>query len=214
MTLKIMCKKLDMDENKFIESDLIRDYCDKLNLDYNVAIRYLISNKRLYRILRGFFYKPSIKERKLGILDADFATAIIEAMNRKKIKKWYFGLESALKFNNLVHEYFAVEYIINDAIFRAKAFEILGHKVKFVKIKTNLCTFGIKTNKEIRYSDVEKTVLDMIYLSRYDGLNELEVKNKIKDILKHCSKKKLIKYSKKYNEKVVRFVGELVEKHS
>tara|TARA_Y100000294_G_C8507593_1_gene317360 strand:+ start:451 stop:1095 length:645 start_codon:yes stop_codon:yes gene_type:complete len=212
MTLKLLTKKLELSEEKFIESHLIKDYCNKLNLGYNVAIRYLVYNKRLYRILRGIFYKPSIKERKLGMLEINHIFALIEALKRKKIKNWYFGLESAIKLNNLAHEYFAVDYIVNDTIFRAKPIKILGHKVKFVKVKKKLCTFGIKANNKIKFSDIEKTVLDMIYLLRYDGLNNTEIKSKIKEYIKHCSKDKLIKYSEKYNKKLIKFVGELVEK--
>lgn len=211
MSITILIKKLNLDENKFIENTLIREYCRKLNLDYNIVIRYLTSKKYLYRIFKGIFYKPSIKERKLGILEIDYLSAVIEALKRKKIKNWYFGLDTAIKFNNLTHEHFAVDFIINDTIFRAKPITILGRKIKFVKLKKELCRFGIKTKNSINFSDIEKTVLDIIYLSRYEGLGKNEIKPKITDLLKNCSKVKLLRYSKEYNTKVKKFIDESYE---
>ena len=36
----------------------------------------------------------------------------------KGVKKWYFGLETALKLNNMTNEYFTIDYVVNDSIFR------------------------------------------------------------------------------------------------
>lgn len=211
MKITLLIKKLDMDENKFIESSLIRGYCDKLGLDYNTAIVYLTSRKYVYRIFKGIFYKPSIKERKLETLETDTIAATIKALKWKKVTNWYFGLDSAIRLNNLTHEYFAVDFIVNDTLFRAKPITILGHKIRFIKLKKELCSFGIVSKDNLRFSDNEKTVLDIVYLSRYGGLGETEIKAKITDLLKHCSKAKLLKYSKKYNAKVQEFIGEIYE---
>lgn len=205
MTVKILIKKLNMMDEKFITSGLLREYCKKLNIEYYDAIRYLITHKYLYRILRGIFYKPSFEERKLKKINMTYMKAIAEALKIKKIKNWYFGLETALKLNNTTHEYFAIDFLINDTLFRANPITILGHEVRFIKIKKELCEFGIKEN-ELRFSDLEKTVLDMIYLSRYGRLSDMEIKNKITNLLGHCSKSKLLKYSKKYNKKMYVFV--------
>ena len=47
MTYKLLIKKLYLDEKKFIERDLIREYSTKLNLDYYSVIGYLTHNKYL-----------------------------------------------------------------------------------------------------------------------------------------------------------------------
>ncbi len=205
MSVKILIKKLNLMDEKFITSELLREYCKKLNIGYYSAIRYLITHRYVYRILRGIFYKPSFEERKLKKIDIDYMEAIAEALRIKKIKNWYFGLESALKLNNTTHEYFAIDFLINDTLFRANPITILSHKVRFIKIKKELCEFGIKKN-EVRFSDMEKTVLDIVYLSRYGNLSDIEIKNKITNLLEHCSKNKLLKYSKKYNKKVHGFM--------
>jgi len=205
MSLKLLIRKLYLDDEKFIRSDLVRDYCKKLNMDYYAAIRYLTHNRYLIRILKGIFYKPTVEERKFDKVDINYLDAINKALKIKKVKNWYFGLETAVKLNNLTHEHFTIDYVISDKIFRAKSFIILGHKIKFVKLKKRLLNFGIKKDK-IPYSDVEKTTLDIVYLSKYGGLPDKEIKNRISDIFKRCSRTKLLNYSKRYNKTVHEFI--------
>lgn len=207
MSIKILIKKLYLIEEKIITSDLIREYCKKLKLDYKITITYLTNNKYLHRILRGIFYKPSIEERKLKKIDIDYREAISKALRIKGIKNWYFGLETTIKLNNYSHEYFTTDFIINDTIARTKSMKILGHKIKFIKLKKNLFKFGIKKN----VSEIEKTVLDIVYLSKYRRLSDKEIKNKVTELLKHCSKEKILKYSKSYNKSVSTFMEEILE---
>ena len=120
MTYKLLTRKLYLDEKKFIESDLIRDYCEKLGMDYYPSIRYLTHHKYLIRILRGIFYRPSVEERKFNKLDVNYLYAINEALKIKNVKNRYFGLETAIKLNNMTHEYFITDYVVNDKIFSRK----------------------------------------------------------------------------------------------
>jgi len=209
MTYKLLIKKLYLDEKKFIERNLIREYCKKLNLGYYPAIGYLTNHKYLIRILRGIFYMPSIEERKLDKLDINYLDAVNEALKIKNIKNYYFGLETAIKLNKLTHEYFVIDYVVSDKIFRAKPVKILGHKILFVKLKKRLFDFGI-TKDKIPRSDIEKTILDIVYLAKYDGLNDNEIKSKIADLLKFSSKRKLLNYSRKYNGAVHNFIEGLL----
>ena len=210
MTLKLLVKKLYLNKKKFIVNDELKNYCKKLSLDYYSAIGYLLSNNYLIRLLRGIFYVNSIEERKFKKTNISYMEAIAEALKLKDIKNWYFGLETAMKLNNITHEYFAADYIISDALFRPKPIHILGHMIKFIKLKKPIFSFGIIRNNKIHFSENEKTLLDFVYLSRYGGSSSEEIKNRISGLIKYCSKNKLIKYSKKYNKAVRRFVKELI----
>lgn len=201
MTLKILVEKLARRNSKFITGDEIRENCRKLPLDYYTTIRYLTHYKYIARIFRGIFYVYSIEERKLRKINTPFYDILKEALKMKGIDNWYFGLETALKFNNLTHEYFVVDYVISDKLFRAKSFLILGRKVKFVKLSKKMLSFGIIKNN-FNYSDSEKTLLDLLYLKHYS-------KSEFIDVVKKLSKSKLIKYSKNYNQQVILAVGEL-----
>ena len=198
-----------MIDKKIITSDELKSYCAILKITYLDAIKYLIRHKYLHRIMRGIFYNPSIHERKMGGFDMTYREAIIKSLEIKGVKNWYFGLESAIKLNNLSHEFFVVDYILNDTIARTKSLEVFGNKVRFVKIKPELCKFGVKKVNYVKFSDVEKTILDFIYLLKYRGLEDPLIKSKIIDYLDVASKDKLLSYAKKYNKTVEEFVRSL-----
>lgn len=199
MTLKLIVEKLARDKKKLIKSEEIRDYCRELSLDYLVTIKYLLRNRYLIRIFRGIFYVYSIEERKLGKNERGIYDILREALDIKGVRNWYFGLETGLKFNNLTHEYFTIDYIVNDKIFRAKPININGRKIKFYKLKPELLSFGI-LKKNINYSDAEKTILDLLYLKHYS-------KEEFEEIAEKLSKTKLFKYAKKYDKRVLNIVG-------
>ena len=187
MTLRILVKKLELLRRKFIIREELKSYCKPLKMDYYTSIMYLTSNNYLVRILRGIFYVKSIEERKLDKVDISFEEAISEALRIKSVKRWYFGLESAIKLNNITHEYFAVETIISDKLSRPNPFNIMGRKVKFVKLSKKLLEFGVIKNK-FNYSDAEKTVLDFIYLGKYNRNPDESIRNKVADYIRNCKK--------------------------
>ncbi|MDP2926281.1 MAG: hypothetical protein Q8N99_07930 [Nanoarchaeota archaeon] len=201
MTLKLIVEKLAWDNKKFITSNEIKDYCGKLSLDYLTTIKYLLRNKYLTRIFRGIFYVFSIEERKLGKSEMNFFEILKEALKIKGVKNWYFGLETGLKFNNLTHEYFAIDYVINNKIFRAKSIIIMKRKVKFYKLSPKIFSFGI-IKKKINYSDSEKTLLDLLYLKHYS-------REEFEEIAEELSKTKLLEYSKNYNKRIKEIVKEM-----
>lgn len=205
MSYPLLIRKLHLEKNKIIKDDVLREYCKLLEMDYNKVITYLINNKYLVRILRGIFYIKSADERKYDKCDMYYLDAIKEALKIKGVTHWYLGLESAIKRHNLTHEFFVITYIVNDTIFRAKTIKVMGHKIKFVKVKPKLCTFGINKEK-FPYSDIEKTLLDFIYLMKYKGFEDVLIKSKIIDYVEFASKDKLLSYANFYNKKVEDFV--------
>lgn len=208
MKIRLLLTKLYLSDRKIITGSVLREHCRTLKLDYRATIRYLLRNKYLHRILRGIFYRPSIAERKLRALSLDYHEAIAEGLRLKGVKNWYWGLETALRLNAFTHEFFTTDYLVNDTIFRAKAITILGHTIKFVKVKKSLFDFGILTNTT-RYSNPEKTVLDIIYLRRYEGWNDDTIRMTISELIPSCSHRKLLLYAKRYNKALEEFVRSL-----
>jgi len=202
MSYKLLAEKLLRDKEKIITRDKIRGYTKTLKLSYGSAIGYLLNNEYVIRILRGVFYVKSLEERKNHTIDIPFYEAITKALEIKNVKNWYFGLESAIKLNNLTHEYFAMDYIISDKLKRPRSIEILDHKVKFIAIKKGLTTFG-KAKGNVPYSDVEKTILDKMYLGIYRGVPESSIKNSIIDYIYKCNRKRLMEYAKHYPKTVL-----------
>jgi len=201
MTLKILVEKLARSSKKFTTDSEIKEDCKKLSISYYTAIRYLISNKHLARVFKGIFYIYSLEERKLGKSEMNLYKILAEAIKLKGIKKWYLGLETSLKLNNLTHEYFTIEFVLNDKIFRAKPITIMGKKVKFYKISPKLMNQGIFF-KNYPFSNPEKTALDLFYLRHYDFSNFEALAEKL-------NKKKLKEYSKNYDKRTIKAVESL-----
>jgi hypothetical protein len=204
MSFELLARKLALDKERFVSSEKIKDYCGKLGISYISAIKYLGKYNYIKRILRGFFYVPTIEERKLNTGWPSLSEAIARAMEYKKVKNWYFGLESAIKFNSITHEFFTIDYVVSDTIFRSKSITILDRKVKFVKLSKNLFGFGIKKSGYANYSDLEKTLLDFIHLKKYKGKSDKVILDELIEWTDNVDKNKLKKYAVHYNYTVMR----------
>lgn len=195
-----------LSNKKYISyEDLINIFDIKNSKHYKNVINYLLENEYLVRIFKGFFYVLSLEERRYGC-KLNIFEAIAKGMQYKKIDNWYFGLYTALKLNNLTYEYFDIIYLITDRIKKKDPIMILDYRIKYVKIKDSLCKLGIKHQKNIRFSDHEKTVLDFIYLFRKNGFENERIINVIIDYLDNINRKKLKNYLKKYPKTISKFI--------
>lgn len=181
---------------KVITKEELKKVCERFEVDIDYLIHHLISYGYVIRILRGLYYVKTVEEFKLK--KALRPLEIIGlGLNRLGVK-WYYGLFTALRLNALTHEYFARIFILNDRIYRSKVVKIYGEDVEFIKIKPRLTEFGITGREEIKYSDVEKTLLDFLYLSRYNPKLKLIAKNILAEYWNRADKKKINEYLKYY----------------
>jgi hypothetical protein len=209
MDYRLLVRRLLLRKERFISDTTLKEECKRIGIPYLLAIKYLYTHHYLDRIFRGFFYIPTISERRLRSGFPNFYEAIARGMEYKKVANWYFGLETGIKMNAITHEFFNVEYVVSDTIFRAKPIIILGRRVKFVKIKKELFGFGVIKKDYLRYSDVEKSLLDLIHLRKYNGRSDKAIIDELIEWSEHASKKKLKKYAKHYSPFVRRIAEEL-----
>ncbi|MFH1544758.1 MAG: hypothetical protein ABIE23_01525 [archaeon] len=209
MKYGLFVRKLLLRKDRYISSGELKEECAKLGMPYEKAIKYLYLYKYLERIVRGFFYIPTVEERKYKTGGPSFYEAISKAMEYKKVKNWYFGLETAVKLNNITHEFFTIDYVVSDTIFRAKPFKVLGRKVKFVKLNKKLFGFGVKKSKNMPYSDLEKTILDIIHLRKYLGETNKAIRDYVIEWADEADKDKMKKYSKHYSKSARKVLEEL-----
>jgi len=85
---------------------------------------------------------------------------------------------------------------------------VAGYKFKFVKISSSLLRFGIVIDG-LRHSDPEKTILDFIYIWRYNEIPKEKIVLDVAEWAKNISKKKTREYAEKY-PRIVREIAELV----
>jgi predicted transcriptional regulator of viral defense system len=207
-----LLRKLWMDKKEFVTAEELKTYCRSMRMDYATVVSYFVKRKYFVRVLRGIFYVKSLEEAKLGRSRYNHLELVARGLELKKVGNWYFGLHTALKLNNMTHETFAVEDAINDKLFRANPFTIAGYEFKFSKLSRSLLDFGIKKGENgIRYSDREKTVLDFIYIWRYNGIPEEKIVADVSGWAKGASKEKLRAYAKKYPKTVAEIAARLAK---
>jgi len=174
----------------------------KYKFDKEILRRVMLNKGYLVTIFRGVYYLKSYEEKKLNSLKYSAYELLSLGLEKKRIK-WYFGLNTALKFLGLTHEVFPINIVINDKFNRTKLMKIAGSSFFFVKLKPSLF-FDIKKEKTgnniaLYYSNIEKTILDMIYLKKNIDLREYKF-----------NKSLFIKESAKYNRIVKKKIKELL----
>lgn len=201
-----------MDKKEFIKSPELKAYCRSFKLDYPTVVLYFTRRGNIVRIFKGIFYVKSLEEVELGKSRYTHLDLVAKGLELKKVSNWYFGLHTALKLNNMTHEAFAVEDVVNDKLFRANPFTIAGYKFKFSKLSPALLGFGVrKAENDVRYSDLEKTILDFIYVWRYNGIPEEKIVADVRGWAKNAAVDKLNAYAKKYPKRTAKIVARVAK---
>jgi len=191
---------------KVVEREDIDKACREFDADATATINYMISYGYVLRILRGLYYVRTLEEfnlkRSVDVYD------ILSVGMEKLGVNWYFGLYTALRLNGLTHEYFDTIFILNDRIFRPKEIRVGGEKLEFLKLKSKLFGFGVISKNHVRFSDVEKTLLDFIYVSKYRSVPEERIISMIEEYGKGMKAEKVKEYLKAYPKTVEKVVGD------
>lgn len=214
MKVSILLKRLWIDKKEFVTAEELKKYCKTMKLNYNTEVRNFLYRGHLIRIFRGIFYVRPPEGLVMGGMKYNYLELVAKGLELKGVKNWYFGLHTALKLNNMTHEYFTIDEVISDSLFRPRPINIAGYRFKFVKISPSLLEFGIKKDKEnpmLHYSDPEKTILDFIYLSIRDGIPAEKIVMDVADWAENISKARIRKYSKNYSKTVVKIVEMLFQ---
>jgi len=209
MKSTILLKKFYIEGKEFVKSDEIKEYCDLLNLNYENVIRYFISRGYLLRIFRGLFYVKNLEELKFSSKKYSHLELVSKGLELKGIKNWYFSLYTALSLNNATHEFFTIDYVISENLYRNKMININNYKFKFMKLKPDLLNFGIIENK-YRYSDLEKTILDFIYIWIYNSIPKKKISLNISEYTNNISEKRIRNYVKYYPNSVKEIVEGII----
>lgn len=210
MKMSVLLKKLRMENREFVTWKELEEYCQSMKLDYATVVRYFAARGYLVRIFRGIFYVKSLEELKLGRNRYNHLELVAKGLDLKHVRNWYFGLHTALKLNNMTHEHFAIEDVISDSLFRANPIRIAGYRFKFSTLSPSLLSFGVRKENSVRYSNPEKTVLDFIYIWRYNGVPDDKIVADVSEWAKNASKEKMRSYAKKYPKTVAEIVESVI----
>lgn len=185
---------------KVAKREDIEKACRRFSANTSPTINFMISYGYFLRILRGLYYVKTLEEFKLK-KSVNVYEILSLGMEKLRIN-WYFGLYTSLRLNGLTHEYFDTIFILNDRVFRPKEIKVGGERVKFLKLKSKLFGFGTMDEGHIKFSDVEKTLLDFIYVSRYRSVPEERIISIIEEYGKNVKAEKIKVYLKFYPKTV------------
>ncbi|MFX0036372.1 MAG: hypothetical protein ACFE9I_12130 [Candidatus Hermodarchaeota archaeon] len=191
-------EKIKKDNKEFVNSEELREYCKELYFNYRTIGDYLISRGHLLNVLDDIYYVKSDEEFIKKEIQYSTLELIAKVLKLKKVTNWYFGLYTALNLNKVNYDNQAeFLYLINNQIVRDNPIKILGKKFRFLIFKNSFFNFGIIKNK-IRYSDHEKTILDLLYLWDYNNMNENRILIELIKLLDGISEEKILNYARYY----------------
>ncbi len=199
MKTPVIWKKMVIDGRRVVTSAEIREMAQILDKDEWRSLDYLQKQGYIDRILKGIFYVRSPEERERGFTQFSVYDMVAKALKTKGVKQWYFGLETALKFNNMTHEYFAINYVITGSYRTTKVIGILDTKFQFHKWKESHFKFGLVRKGGLRYSDPEKTVLDLAYRRHRKTKDSRYVAEPIVEYAEMLDRDKLEEYLGRYS---------------
>jgi hypothetical protein len=175
-------------------------------------INYLINKKDLIKIFADFYYVKNKKEissknfKKKHTL-VGLVSKLLEMM---KVEDWYFGLHSALRLHGISLKDNPAECLICSRVpFNSKRLEVLGKKLQVFVFKQNLFDFYIEKNG-VKYSDLEKTFLDFIYLWKLNHVPDHKLLGILGKYRDKISKEKLITYSEIYPREIQLIINEFI----
>jgi predicted transcriptional regulator of viral defense system len=206
MRASLVWEKLLVEKKKIVTSKEIRELAKEVSKDEDQLIDYLRRNGYFERILRGIFYVKSLEERERHTYEHSIYERVAMALKEKGVKKWYYGLETALKLNTMTHEYFNIDYVITDSFRTTKVISIAGQSFHFIKRGGKHFNDGITKEGRIRYSIPEKTVLDIAYRGYLKTKKEALYIGTIIEYFDRIDRQKVRKhlapYPKKFRESV------------
>src|SRR3989344_1348359 len=203
--LTIYPGKFNMGKNKYKKR--VEELLEKSPVVSYESIRRIVTHKDknnsyTKRMVDYLVKKQSLKRLTKGYYTAKNNNSLVVFC----LQPAYFGLQDALSFYDL-WEQETIPVIITSRNVRGGMRKILGGNV-FIRKMEKKYFFGIKyhlqENIAFPYSDIEKTLIDMIYFKeKIDGKTLRAIKNKI-------NRKKLDTYLKKYSKRIVNELNDLL----
>lgn len=202
--IRVLNKLQEEGSSEFTTAEEIKKYSRQLYYNYQNVINFLLLQGYLVKIFEGIYYVKTPDEIEAKKLKYSLLELVGRGLKLRGIKDWYYGLYTALKLNgvnikqnqNKDEEIF---YIMTNRLFKGKPILIANRKFKFIKLKHSLFSFGVEHQK-VRFSDFEKTVMDFIYLWKYNGIHSQKIIVDIVKFMPHVDEEKITNYAQYYPE--------------
>ncbi|WP_456444108.1 type IV toxin-antitoxin system AbiEi family antitoxin domain-containing protein [Thermococcus sp.] len=190
---------------KVITREELERLASSFNEDLDYLVNYLIQYGYVVRILRGLYYVKTPVEFSTGGSPSIYRLLAL-GMN-KLTRNWYFGLFTALILNGLTHEGYTTVFVINDRIARPRPIHVNGTPVRIIKSRRDIFDFGIVIRESLRFSDLEKTLLDFLYFANYGTIPKNLALRIWREYQDRTNKDKLQKYLERYPRSIRMVIG-------
>lgn len=176
-------------------------------------INYLIKKNDLIKIFADFYYVKNKNEiNSINLMQkhtlVGLVSKLLEIMN---IEDWYFGLHTALRLHGISLKDNPEECLICTKIpFNSKKIEILGKKLQVFVFNPQLFNYYTLKNG-IKYSDLEKTFLDFLYLWKLNHIPDHKLFRILGKYRDRISEEKIIEISKIYPIDIQKIINEFFE---
>jgi predicted transcriptional regulator of viral defense system len=206
MNITEIWRKLVLDDAIIVSSEDLEELAISAGHRPVRAINYLKSHGYIDGVLKGTYYVRSPREVELGYTSRPSLEIVAMALETLGVERWYFGLETALKLNGLTHEYFDVTYVITDSIRTTRTVSALDLRLRCIRWKPALLSFGIQEKGALRFSDPERTLLDLAYRASYSGADPVETWRQAEEYNVELDSVKLRKYLRSYPKRLQKVI--------
>lgn len=128
------------------------------------SVRHLRRAGYLVPLFKGHYYVRTPAEIRLEMPRFNPLELFALAARSKGIGAWYYGLQSALRLNGMTHEDRREESVVSTSLYRIRGVRIGERRFVIRRWDTALFGFGLVARRGYRFSDPEKTVVDLAYL--------------------------------------------------
>jgi predicted transcriptional regulator of viral defense system len=198
MKTSLVWERLRLDGARYISEEGLGKLCAEAGREFCACRNYLLEHGYLHRIFRGLYYVSDRDELDKGLPGGSALKIVGRALAFKGVRHWYFGYETALKLNGLTHEYFTVDYLVTDALRTTKPVGILGRRFAIMRRDRRRFRDGIVRSGGIRFSDPERTVLDLAHRAFITGRPAEDAAGLLEEYGARADKKKLRSYIASY----------------
>lgn len=210
MMASLVWERLRLEGARYITGKRLARVCREARREFGGCRKYLLEHGYIHRVFRGIYYLSDRDELESGLPAGNVLRIVGDALAFKGVRRWYFGLETALKLNGMTHEYFTVDFLVTDSLRTTRPVGVLGHRLAILRRPPKRFREGIVRAGGIRFSDREKTVLDIAHQGFIWGRPADHAVGVLDEYGARLDRKKMRAYLARYPPKFRAFMGRYI----
>ncbi|MEA3514915.1 MAG: hypothetical protein U9R34_05540 [Nanoarchaeota archaeon] len=204
--ITLILQKLKEENKDYFKKEDVKEIVKRIEKDFKISFNwasvwtYLRQQRYFTLLIKGhYLFLPKKDDRQLNY-ETTVDRKLCSLLEKIGID-WYIGLDSALKIHKEKWQYSKKTVIVNSNITGKRKIGNRDYIFRLVRGKHFVDKSLIKIDY-MKVSTLEKTILDIIYFSRYDRKNMDYVLQEVKELLKKTNLKEVLKLSKSYPKTV------------